>query len=377
MMPDPASNPFVYGHPVEPEELIDRDSEAAQLVELAWGNHNTRLSAPRRFGKTSLLGRVQADADKAGFASVYVDFSGVVSLEEVAGRIEEAYSRSLDTALQRGLAWARSTISAVRLGADETSLAVEFRDPARARLLLRLLDLPRESFERSGLTTLVIFDEFQAVLGASDSADAVLRSKIQHHANAASYIFAGSHPGMMEELFSSRQRPLYGQARPIALGALGDGDLAGYIADRFERTGRRPGELLDALLGLVRGHPQRAMLVAHHLWEATDKGSTADPQRWPDVLTAVFRELEEALEAVWGSFTGNQKRFMTMLASGERSIFSERVLARFKLSKGSVAGIRNGLLAQGDLEARDGELRVIDPLLEVWIANGRRPPRDW
>lgn len=374
---DPASNPFVYGRPVAPEDLIDRDGEARQLVELAWGNHNARLSAPRRFGKTSLLSRVRADAEREGFTSVYVDFSGVVSMEEVANRIEEAYSRSLHTALQRALAWARSTVSSVNFGADEASLGIGLRDPDRARLLFRLLDLPAQSFERSGLTTLVVFDEFQAVLGASDNADALIRSRIQHHGNAASYVFAGSHPGMMRELFAAKERPLYGQARPVDLAPLRDDDLAEYITDRFERTGRSPGDLLGDLLGLARGHPQRAMLVSHHLWEATDPGTTSVSQSWPDVLESAFGELEEAFEAVWRGWTGNQKRFMRLLASGEQSIFSEKVLSRFGVSRGSVAGIRDALLAEGDIERRDRAFVIVDPLLEVWIANGRRPPREW
>jgi hypothetical protein len=37
------------------------------------------------------------------------------------------------------------------------------------------------------------------------------------HGDAASYIFAGSHVGMMRELFADRRRAFYGQAAPVAL----------------------------------------------------------------------------------------------------------------------------------------------------------------
>jgi uncharacterized protein len=53
-----------------------------------------RLVAPRRYGKTTLLRRLLGDCEQAGTNTVYVDFFGVVSFEEVALRIEEAY-RSL------------------------------------------------------------------------------------------------------------------------------------------------------------------------------------------------------------------------------------------------------------------------------------------
>ena len=47
-------NPFVYDDPLPPDALIDRDEEARKLLSLAEGGHNTRLSAPRRYGKTSI-----------------------------------------------------------------------------------------------------------------------------------------------------------------------------------------------------------------------------------------------------------------------------------------------------------------------------------
>src|SRR5215510_8457124 len=47
-------NPFVYSHPLEPEDVIDRDDEARELLTHAVGGHFVRLFAPRKFGKTSL-----------------------------------------------------------------------------------------------------------------------------------------------------------------------------------------------------------------------------------------------------------------------------------------------------------------------------------
>ena len=85
------ANPFVYSRPVEPEDLIDREEEAARLVELAEGGHHSRLSAPRRYGKTSLLGKVRADAEAIGMASVYVNFYGILSAEDATQRIERGY----------------------------------------------------------------------------------------------------------------------------------------------------------------------------------------------------------------------------------------------------------------------------------------------
>ena len=64
----------------------------------------------------------------------------------------------------------------------------------------------------------MVFDEFQDLLVARQDLDGLLRSRIQYHDDAAAYVYAGSEPSMMRELFDARERPLFGQADPLALG---------------------------------------------------------------------------------------------------------------------------------------------------------------
>ncbi|HXF32361.1 MAG TPA: AAA-like domain-containing protein, partial [Solirubrobacterales bacterium] len=86
-------NPFVFNRPVAAEDLIDRDRETEQMLRLAEGGHAVRLSAPRRYGKTSLLRRLGVEAEKAGMNFVEVDFYGVLSRLDVAGRLEDGYAK--------------------------------------------------------------------------------------------------------------------------------------------------------------------------------------------------------------------------------------------------------------------------------------------
>jgi len=369
-----AHNPFVYDRPLPPTELIDREGEVEHLLVLGEGGHNSRLSAPRRFGKTTLLRKLLADAEAVGMATVYVDFFGVLSIDEVVVKIEEAYRASLQGSLRRWLTEALRTMRpSARLGAPGTALELSPQLESDAvRLLDRLVDLPKGLFERTGRRTLVVFDEFQALLRGGDRIDALIRARIQHHTDEASYVFAGSHPGLMAELFGARERPLYGQARPLQLGRLEDADLAAYIGDRFERSGREVGAMLEPLLDLVRGHPQRAMLLAHHVWEQTPQGASADEGVWSASLTAAFGELEEAFERGWRGFPDSQQRVLAALAWGQEPIYSARTLSRFRLTKGAVQRALARLLDVGEV-ARDGrDIQLVDPLFEAWLARGRR-----
>src|ERR671919_938446 len=90
------TNPFVYSRPIAPDEVIDRDDETRRLLEWAVGGHYVRLYAPRKYGKTSLLGRVLRDGEKhEGLVPILVDLYGVLSIADVTVRVERSYARQL------------------------------------------------------------------------------------------------------------------------------------------------------------------------------------------------------------------------------------------------------------------------------------------
>jgi uncharacterized protein len=368
-------NPFVYDAPLPADHLVDRARETEQLLGLAEGGHNTRLQAPRRYGKTTVLGKVQADAERIGMHTVYVDCFRTITVAELSRRIEEAYLSGL-------AGRARQAVSAVtrrwrgRIVARPGGVGVEVEPAPQAeqQRLSDMLDLPRRVYESTGVRTLVVFDEFQDLLRMNSDVDGLLRSKIQFHRDEASYIFAGSEPGMLDTLFGDRSRPLFDQARPIALGPLADADLLEYIGARFAEGGRDPGEAMDALLDLVRGHPQRAMLCAHHLWEQTPRGATANLETFERMLVELDRETTPAFEQLWEGLSDkpNQRRVLAALASSEETLYNKRTLDAFGLQKGSAENAARALLHGGEVQRVDGGLLLVDPLLERWLRRTQR-----
>src|SRR6201991_5106238 len=146
-----ALNPFVFTQPVGPDDLIERDDESDRLLALAEGGHAVRLSAPRRYGKTSLLRRIGREADKIGMNYVEVDFYGVLSEIEVAERLEDGYAvlRSRPGELARSAI--RTLRPGISVGGGPVGVASRTRVEERAqRLLMGLLDLPVRLHERTG-----------------------------------------------------------------------------------------------------------------------------------------------------------------------------------------------------------------------------------
>src|SRR5436190_8295483 len=251
-------NPFVYSRPIAPDDVIDRDDKTTRLLRAAVGGHFVRLYAPRKFGKTSLLRRVLRDAARQeGMIPVLVDLYGVLSITDVAIRFERAYARQLKGKLRGRIEeFLQSTGLGLSLGALGVSARLQLdprTDPLPA--LHALLDLPLRLEEGGGFRALIVLDEFQDVTKVKEM-DALLRSHIQFQGEVASFVFAGSEPGLMRELFEHPERPLYGQAVPSRLDRLADADIAAHIADRFRATNRSVGDALNPLVAAALGHPQ-------------------------------------------------------------------------------------------------------------------------
>ncbi len=368
-------NPFRYTDPLPVEELLDRESEAEELLRGALEGNSSRLVAPRRYGKTSLLRRVVHDADELGWATVYIDFFGVLTLADIAQRIERAYATQLDGRFTSWFAGVRRLLRpTIRAGGGPLPASVEVTlDPQAEPPLLDRLALPQRLHERHGVRTLVVFDEFQDVLAAHESVDAVIRSEVQHHGDAASYIFAGSHVGMMRELFSNRRRAFFGQALPVELPPLAAADVSEYLVDRFARSGRTITTALEPLLALTAGHPQRTMLLAHVLWDLTPPGAAATEETWQGARERAMTQVGDELRAVWTALPTGQRRALTAVAENALPLYAagrQQGGSRGGAVRSAVRALEDRGEIVPDGTARTG-YRLVDPLLSSWVREGR------
>jgi uncharacterized protein len=362
-------NPFVYSRPISPDEIIDRDEETEALLRNAVGGHFVRLYAPRKYGKTSLLKRALVDGQRQeGLVPVLVDLYGVVSMADVAVRFERAYSRQLKGAIRGRIEdFLQRTGLGLSLGAFGISARLQLEpktDPLPA--LHALLDLPLRLEEAGGFRAFIALDEFQDVHKVR-SLDAILRSHIQFQGDVASYVFAGSEPGLMKQLFENKDRPLYGSAVPVRLGRLRNEDIAGYVAERFQQTSREVGEALNPLLGSAKGHPQRAMLLAHRLWEEVGKRKTGTLDDWSNAHRSALEELRPEFEAQWRGLDTSEQKTLRAVIAGDGSPYRAAVLERLALTKTSAQKALQRLGARAEIEADGRKQVVVDPLFAEWV----------
>ena len=362
-------NPFPVSGELPRRHMIGRRGEIERLLGLAQGGHSARISAPRRYGKTTLLRRALEEASDEGMATALVDLEGVLSLGSIVVRIERAYDRALKGGVRRAVdSFLRSWELGVSLGGGgfAASLRANPRIDTEA-VLLRLLELPSKLHARDGTRSFIAFDEIQDLLRV-ESADGVLRSVIQHQVGVAAYAFAGSAPSLMARLFDDPSRPLLEHAVSLDLGPLPPDETATFIDDRFRQTRRDAGDALTPLVQFARGHPQRTMLLAHHLWELTPRGSVADEAAWVDARDRALRAAAGVLRARWEALPLNEQRVAVALAGGSGSVYEEATYAPVGLKRGSIQVALEGLEGRGEvIRSRTGP-ELTDPLLERWLA---------
>jgi uncharacterized protein len=364
------ASPFVYEEPVGPDDLIDRGDELRTLTDRALDARNSRLEGPRRFGKTSLLRAVLAAAARDGAVTVEVNFLGCITPADVAERIERAYAAQLDGPLRR---WFDGLVRTLRptFKVAPGGVGVKAEPQTAPPALLDRLALPKRIHERSGRPCVIAFDEFQEVVRVHAALPGAFRAELETHGRVAGYVFSGSHPGLIRELFSDRRHAFFAQAAPVALGPLPAPELADHVTARFAEARRDPGEALGPLLDAAEGHPQRAMLLAHHLFERLSPGQSATVEEWAEAEAAARREAAGEIQVLWAGCTDLERRALKVVAARTVPLTGREAAERFGLPKsGSTRVAVDRLVRDGHLVA-DAEMRtgwrVVDPFLAAWL----------
>jgi uncharacterized protein len=360
-------NPFRFSGPLPPEQMIDRDPEADELLALAEGGHSFRLVGPRRYGKTTVLRRVLEAAERNGTATVLVDLQDVLSIAEIVVRIERGYERLKGPIRRHVENLFRTWNIGLSLGGGGFTATLQ-RNPSvdAESVLLRVLELPVALFDREGTTSLIVFDEIQDVL-AVPGADGKIRSVIQHQGDAATYAFAGSVPGVMQQLFADPKRPLLDQAVPKHLAPLPLAEVGDYVAARFGQTRRSADAALAPLLEFTRGHPQRSMMLAHYLWERTPRGGAADEETWLAALDQAVADTGPLMRAIWKALSANERRVARALAVTTTPLHSQETADAVGIKRSSIGKALESLVANADVSDEDGKPRLTDPMFEHWL----------
>jgi hypothetical protein len=127
------------------------------------------------------------------------------------------------------------------------------------------------------------------------------------------------------------------------------------------------GNAVDELLAFTGGHPQRTVLLAHHLYNLLDQ-----PEQVEDPAAAAIdlglAETRDAHQAVWDSVGRVERIVLLALADGQAPTGS-RVADEHRVARSTLQDALERLLTDQRNVERDTEGRplLLDPLFAEWL----------
>jgi hypothetical protein len=371
-------NPFYYKALPEDAPFCDRTDELKYLVKYAKSKNDLVLYAPRRFGKTSLVRRVQKELAKQGVVAIYVNFFGIGSVNEVAARLAAAVFKithgkeSLWKKAIRFIFSFRPVLRPTLDGYVEITAEPASRDTGMLLLEKVLNELEQFIVDCDHLVQ-ISFDEFQEIvtLPEAEQIEAAMRTRIESY--QASHFFIGSRRRVLLGIFSETQRPFFQSAHIFPLGPLPKDELAEFISSRFAEGGVSCHVSVGLEIArLVECHPYYSQRIAFIAAEEA-KDNEVDLDSVHSAFRSLVKDVEPVFEAMLQGLPPQQRLVLRALAREPvRRVTSKDYILRHDL--GSVTGINYSLSQLERLDFIDQERNskvwsVVDPVFAVWLTD--------
>ncbi len=368
-------NPFYLQEvPVDAPFCI-RKRELKELQSYAEGKANVVLFSPRRYGKTSLIKRIQEALLNKGAVTLFSDFFGVASVDDVASRLAKAV---FVVTHKRDPLW-KSALRAMKsfrpvLKPDPSggiSLSVEPSSAGKSglELLEETMDSLREFVRTTRSLVHVALDEFQEIVTLKEALqiEGIMRTRIQQQ--QASYFFIGSRRRILLGIFNERQRPFFQSAINYPLKLFPPDELAEFIAEQFKKNQRKCSvTMANKLVSFTGFHPYYSEKLAFFVYELS---RTVTEESIGRAMERLILSEKPVFEAILQGLSPHQRLLLQALAKEA----TPKLLASGYIQKhglGSVGGVQHSSkqLEELDLIEKDektGVWRPVDPILAVWL----------
>jgi hypothetical protein len=369
------SNPFYLQEIPTTAPFCNRISELDELVRFARAKANIVLYSPRRYGKTSLVKRVQKRLSEQGAITIFADFFGVTSEDDVAARLAKAVfavTHQKEPLWKNALKVFRSFRPVLKPDTDGTfSLSVEpaGREKTGLQLLEETLESLGEFIQEHDSLVNITLDEFQEIVTLKPALqiEALMRTHIQRH--HASYFFVGSRRRVLLGIFNERQRPFFQSSINYPIPALPEKELAEFIAGQFTENGKSCDiDLANKLAVSVNYHPYYSQKLAFFTYEQA--GSVSEESLKAGLAKLLSSETP-VFEAILQGLTPKQKLLLTALAkTPTKKIMASSYIHKFRL--GSIGGIQNSIKHLEELDLIEKEVQnsfwqLVDPVFAQWL----------
>ena len=368
------NNPFVtYGYK-GPKYFCDRERETKSIIDALHNERNITLVAPRRMGKTGLIHHLfnRIEHTQPDVRCFYVDIFPTKNLHQMVQAIARAILGKLDSPTQNAMRKVSQFFSRFRptvtyddlTGTPTVSLDIA---PNEERNTLKQIF---DYMHQSGVRCYVAIDEFQQILQYGDSGvEALIRSYIQFLPNVY-FIFAGSQHHVLEQMFTSANRPFFQSTQMMHLGPLDEAKYRKFANDFFSAQKREISvKLFHQLYETMHGITWYVHAVLNRVYQEAEKPIT---QKLIDkIINELVEEQASVFQNYYNVMTVNQVAVATAIAREQKveKPHSQKFIQRHRLSSPSSVQTSLEKLEANQIVIRDSDgYRIYDHFFAKWLS---------
>lgn len=355
--------------------FCNRVNEVKKLTGNVENGKHTFLVAPRRYGKSSLCERLfevtdlpwskldfhlamsEKDAERIILNGV-TDLIGksIGSIEKLVNLIKK-YAKKLKPKFGIG-------IENFHLEFELTSDSTPVESIAEALLILEKLLHERKK------RAILLFDEFQEIgeMEKGKGIEGVIRHVAQETQNLA-FIFSGSSPHVLANMFEDERRPLYKLCRKLVLERIDANEYKQHINKAAQAMWEQAlsREVFERIMSVTECHPYYVNYLCDELWSESE----AVPSL-VDVDLAWDRVVEEERADLLKDFfvlSENQRKLLIYIANyGGDIIFSHEAVKKMNIPASSISRALSVLIEKDYIEKTKEAYRIIAPVYKKLLA---------
>ena len=369
------NNPFVIGNYAGSHYFCDRVEESKELIDNVLNGRNTVLVSHRRIGKTGLVCHCfDQPVIKKNYYVFFIDILATTSLREFVALLGKEIITSLKPKSRKFTDALKNVFLSLRGGFKMDALTGE----PSFELPLGEIESPETTLDEifrylgsADKPCVVAIDEFQQIgQYAEKNVEALLRTKIQHCPNCH-FIFAGSEPDMLINMFNSQDKPFYKSALFMQIGRIDLDKYVKFAIRLFKESSKTiEKEYVKKAYCSVDGVTLYVQFIMNELFQVIPLHGEVTQELYDKALSILLNKQSFVFTNILSDLSIRQKEVLYALAKEGRAevVLSSDFIQKYDLkSASSVQSALKGLLSKKVIAKEDGCYVVSDRLFRLWL----------
>lgn len=357
----------MFGTVVDEPYFINRKKEIKKVVSLLESNNHLIISAPRRFGKSSLVRKAVSTLNRP---VISIDLQLITSPSDLAAQILKRLYRLYPSERLKRYVRNFRVIPILSVNPVTNGIDISFQPSATHLPLLEDVLNTVEKVSTVRRKIIMIFDEFQEAAKLHSDLLQQLRAIMQNH-TMVNYVFLGSQESLINEIFQKKKSPFYHFGMIMYLSKIPAPDFRSYLIDGYKEVTTDPQTPADEILAVTAGHPYYTQQLAFVVWERLRE--QAEPS---DAVAEAAGELirmhDMDYERMWLNFNKTDRKLLIGLAFSGNPPLSDEFSRKWDIGATStVFSSLKRLMSSGYVTRVDKNYEIDDPFFRMWLRERR------